>query len=75
MTILSLMAKEKMQEKGEMLRLIRLVSKKVQKGYDVAFIAELFEMPPALISTLCTVVKENPGEDEYGWYEVYTKVG
>lgn len=71
MTVLSLMAKERSQEKGEMLRLIRLVSKKVQKGCDIAMMAELFEKPPALIETLCSIVKENPGRDEYGWYDVF----
>lgn len=71
MTVLSLMAKERSQEKGEMLRLIRLVAKKVQRGYDTAMMAELFEKPPALIETLCSIVKENPGRDEYGWYEVF----
>lgn len=72
MTILSLMAKEKSQEKGEMLKLIRLVSKRVQKGYDAAYIAELFEKTPTLIETLCTIVNENPGMDEYDWYDIFT---
>lgn len=71
MTALSLMAKEKSQEKGEMLRLIRLVEKKIQRGYDTAMMAELFEKPPALIDALCSIVKEDPGRDEYGWYEVF----
>lgn len=71
MTALSLMAKEKSQEKGEMLRLIRLVEKKIQRGYDTAMMAELFEKSPALIDVLCSIVKENPGRDEYGWYEVF----
>lgn len=71
MTVLSLMAQERSQEKGEMLRLIRLVAKKVQRGYDTAMMAELFEKPPALIEVLCSIVKENPGRDEYGWYEMF----
>ena len=74
MTVLSLMAKERSQEKSEMLRLIRLVSKKVQKGYDIAMMAELFEKSPALIETLCSIVKENPGRDEYGWYDVFAGI-
>lgn len=74
MTVLSLMAKEKGQEKGEMLRLFRLVEKKVQRGYDTAMMAELFEKPPALIESLCLIVKENPGRDEYGWYDVFAGV-
>lgn len=74
MTVLSLMAKERSQEKGEMLRLIRLVAKKVQRGYDTAMMAELFEKPPALIEALCSIVKENPGRDEYGWYEVFAGI-
>lgn len=71
MTILSLMAKEKSQEKGEMLKLIRLVSKKIERGYDVTLIAELFEKPPALIGALYEIISENPGKGEEEWYDIF----
>lgn len=70
MTVLSLMAKERSQEKGEMLRLIRLVAGKVQRGYDPTVIAELFEKPPAQIEALCSIVSGYPEKDADGWYEI-----
>lgn len=70
MTILRLLEKEKHQEMEEMLRMIRLVSKKVQRGYDVETMAELFEKSPETIEAICVLIKENPGLDEWGWYDI-----
>lgn len=60
-------------EKGETCKLIQLVSRKVQKGYNAAAIADDLEEERDVIERLYQVITENPDSDIEGWYEILTK--
>lgn len=60
-------------EKGESLKLLQLVSRKVQKGYNAAAIADDLEEERDVIERLYQVITENPDSDIEGWYEILTK--
>lgn len=64
---------EKGLEKGETCKLIQLVSRKVQKGYNAAAIADDLEEERDVIERLYQVITENPDSDIEGWYEILTK--
>lgn len=64
---------EKGLEKGEMCKLLQLVFRKVQRGYNSAAIADDLEEDRDVIERLYRVITDNPDSDIDGWYEILTK--
>ena len=64
---------EKGLEKGETCKLLQLVSRKVQKGYNAAAIADDLEEDRDTVECLYQVITENPDSDIEGWYEILTR--
>ena len=60
-------------EKGETCKLLQLVSRKVQKGYNAAAIADDLEEDRDTVECLYQVITENPDSDIEGWYEILTR--
>lgn len=75
MTILGQMLMEdgmkKGLEKGEMIKLISMVSKKVKRGLTSEAIAELLEEAPETVERICQAVKKHP---EFGVEEIYMQI-
>lgn len=60
-------------EKGETCKLLQLVSRKIQKGYHAAAIADDLEEDRDVIERLYRVITENPDCGIEGWYEILSR--
>lgn len=60
-------------EKGETCKLLQLVSRKIQKGYQAAAIADDLEEDRDVIARLYRVITENPDCGIEGWYEILSR--